>query len=120
MPVFIECFPCGNKWFNQDDFLEDLSIEIIGYQVNFNELEAGVLLFKHSCGATLDLSVRDFKKLFPGPIFIKRATGTEECPEYCLYQDKLDLCPSVCECAYVRAIIDIIKNWPKKKTEESL
>ena len=114
MPAFIKCQTCDDKWFTRDDFLEDISIKIDGYQVNFDELEAGVFLFTHLCGATLELSVGTFKELYQGPIFIKRATGTDECPEYCLYQDELGLCASICECAYVRNIIDIIKKWPRE------
>ena len=114
MPAFKECLPCGNKWFARDDFLEDSSIEIIGYQVNFDDLLAGIFLFNHSCGASLYLSVRYFNGLYEGPIFKERVTGSDDCPEYCLYQDQLDKCSARCECAYVRNIIDIIKKWPKK------
>jgi hypothetical protein len=44
----------------------------------------------------------------------ERKTGTEECPGYCLHQDELQPCPARCECAYVREIIQIIRNWPKR------
>lgn len=113
LQVFKECLPCGNKWFARDDFLEDSSIEITGYQVNLDDLLAGTFLFNHSCGSTLSLSVRYFNGLYEGPIFKERATGSDDCPEYCLYQDQLDKCSARCECAYVRNIIDIIKKWPK-------
>lgn len=114
MPVFKQCLPCEYRWSDRDAFLGDPSIEIIGYQVNFDDLLAGIFLFNHSCGATLALSVRNFNGLYEGPIFADRATGSDECPEYCLYPPQLDLCPARCECAYVRNIIDIIKRWPKK------
>ena len=114
MQVFKECLPCSNKWFTRDDFLEDSSIKIIGYQVNFDDLLTGLFLFNHSCGATLSLPVRYFNGLYEGPVFQNRATGSDDCPGYCLYQDQLDKCPARCECAYIRNIIDIIKKWPKK------
>lgn len=114
MPVFTECLPCGQKWFTRGDFLEDPGIEIIGYRVNFDDLTAGTFLFRHACGARLALSVRHFNGLYEGPIFSERATGSDECPGYCLYPDQLDKCSARCECAYVRNIIDIIKKWPKK------
>ena len=120
MPVFKECLPCFYKWFSRDDFLRDSSIEIIGYQVNFDNLLAGYLLFNHSCGATLALSVRNFNGLYEGPIFQERATGSDDCPGYCLYQDQLDTCSARCECAYVRNIIDIIKKWPKFEGQKKL
>ena len=114
MPVFSECPPCGRKWPGRVDFLEDPQIEIVGYCVDFDDLTAGTFLFRHACGATLSLSVRHFNGLYEGPIFQERATGSDECPGYCLYQDRLDKCAARCECAYVRNIIDIIRKWPKK------
>ena len=113
MPDFAECLPCGHKWLARDDFLADRKIEITGYKVNYDDLLAGRFLFSHACGAILALSVRNFNGLYQGPIFKDRATGTEACPEYCLYQDRLDACNARCECAYVRNIIGIIKAWPK-------
>lgn len=110
IPVFNECLACGKKWSARDEFLKDPGIEIAGYQVNFDNLIDGTFLFNHSCGATLFLSVRYFNGLYEGPVFNQRATGSEECPEYCLYPDELDLCSARCECAYVRNIIDIIKK----------
>ena len=113
MQFYKECLKCCHKWFSRDDFLMDSSIEIIGYQVDFDNLLAGHFLFKHSCGSTLALSVRNFNGLYEGPIFQERATGSDDCPGYCLYQDQLDGCYARCECAYVRNIIEIIKKWPK-------
>jgi len=115
MPIFTECLPCNEKWFARDDFLEDPEIEIIGYHANFDDLLAGNFIFNHSCGVTNSISVRYFNGLYEGTIYKERATGTDDCPEYCLYQDKLDQCFTRCECAFVRNIIDIIKKWPKKR-----
>ena len=53
-----------------------------------------------------------FQNLYNGPIFEQRLTESEDCPGYCLRKDELRLCPAKCECAYVREIIQIIKNWP--------
>jgi len=114
MPVFKECLPCGSKWSSRDEFLEDADIEILGYQVNFNDLSGGFFLFNHSCGATLATSVRHFNGLYEGTIFKDRKTGSQDCPGFCLYKDQLDECPARCECAYVRNIITIIKKWPKR------
>ena len=111
---FKHCKPCRFKWGDLNDFLGDPEIEIIGYQANFDNLSAGTFLFNHSCGATLAIHVRDFNDLHQGPIFKERAFRSDECPEYCLYQDQLDKCLARCECAFVRNIIDIIKKWPKR------
>ena len=110
---FKTCKSCLFKWGDLNDFLGDPGIKITGYQANFDDLAAGTFLFNHSCGATLNLSVKNFDGLYEGPIYRERATGTKECPEYCLYQDKLDTCQNRCECGYVRDIIHIIRNWPK-------
>jgi hypothetical protein len=114
MSLFQECLQCGSKWSARDEFLADTRVEIIGYQVDFDDLSAGTFLFSHSCGAALSLSVRYFNGLYEGTIFTGRITGSHDCPEYCLYPDQLDKCSARCECAYVRNIIDIIKKWPKK------
>jgi hypothetical protein len=91
----------------------------MGYQVNFPELEGGFFLFNHTCGTSLGLMAGDFRGLYEGPVFSERATGTTECPEYCLHKSELRPCPAKCECAYVREIIQVIKDWPKRDSKDS-
>lgn len=81
MTIFKECLSCGNKWSVRNDYLEDPNVEIVGYQVDSDNLSAGRFLFNHSCGATMRLSVRHFNELYEGPIFKERATGSDECPQ---------------------------------------
>ncbi len=111
--IFKECPSCGFEWISRDYFLRNPNIEIIGYQVHFEELTAGIFLFNHSCRTTLGLFAGDFKDLYQGPIFSARATGSKECRRYCLNQNESRPCPAECECAYVREILQIIGNWPK-------
>jgi hypothetical protein len=111
--IFKKCPNCGFEWISRDYLLRDPNIEIIGYQVHFEELTAGIFLFNHSCRTTLGILAGDFKDLYKGPILGVRATGSKECPSYCMHQNELRPCPAECECAYVREIIQIIKNWPK-------
>ena len=111
--VFKICPSCGFEWTSRDVFLEDSSLEIIGYQMNIDALDAGAFLFNHSCKSTLAIQVSAFKDIYDGPIFSARATGTDQCPEYCLHQSELRPCPVECECAYVREIIQMIKSRPK-------
>jgi hypothetical protein len=113
-PVFKKCPNCGYEWKNREQFLNDADIEIIGYQVNFTRLLAGYFMFNHICKGTFTVPAEQFKELYNGPIFSKRATGKDECNQYCLAKDELRSCPVQCECAYVREIISIIKNWPKE------
>ena len=106
---FKVCPSCDFIWKNREDFLNDTGVEFIGYQVHFKELKAGLFLFNHSCKGTLAIKVSFFADLYNGPIFQKRATGTDDCSGFCLYEKNFDPCPVECECAFVREIIQIIK-----------
>ena len=114
MSVFKKCTCCDNPWFSRDEFLEDSKLELVGYQVNFGELELGYFLFNHlTCQSTIAVPAGMFRDLYDGPVFSERKTDTENCPGYCGDRDSLDLCDQECECAYVREIIQIVQNWPK-------
>jgi hypothetical protein len=104
---------CKFIWETRAEFLEDANLNIVGYQVNFRNLADGTFLFNHTCGTTLSIEAGRFQDLYGGPIFAERARGGNDCPEYCLRKDELCPCPVECECAYVREVIQIIKNWPK-------
>jgi len=104
------CPCCGFKWNTREEFIEDKNISIVGYQVSFKLLGEGAFLFNHSCKGTMALKVRTFADLYKGSIYKKRATGTDECPGYCLYQEILDSCQAECECAYVREILKLFKK----------
>ena len=56
---------------------------------------------------------QEFQDLYSGEIFVERATGSAQCPGHCLHQDNLLPCPARCECAYVREVMQIIRQWPK-------
>jgi hypothetical protein len=110
---FKQCSKCGYAWDTRHKFLEDPKLHIIGYQVNFDELEQGFFLFNHTCGTTLAIMAGDFRDLYDGPIYSERLTEGKECLRYCLVKDELRPCPAKCECAYAREIIQTIKGWPK-------
>ena len=111
--VFKKCTVCRFQWALRDDFLRDPNIEVIGYQVDFDELAEGFFLFNHSCKGTLAITAGEFNDLYDGPIFSERAEGSEDCPSHCLHENELRLCPVKCQCAYVREILQIIKNYQK-------
>ena len=111
--IFKKCPMCGYAWSTRDDFLRDPALELIGYQVNFEKLTLGFFLFNHSCKATLGIHAGDFSDLYKGPVFHDRATGSKECPGYCLLEHELLPCPARCECAYVREIVQVVKKFPK-------
>jgi hypothetical protein len=107
---FKQCPNCGYRWNTRDEFLMDKSLEIIGYQANFKKLTAGLFYFNHSCRGTLALQAFLFGDLYEGPMFTERATGGDTCPGHCLHREELSPCPAECECAFVREIIQLIKE----------
>ena len=114
MNEFKKCTSCGYQWKTRNDFLQDSALDLIGYQVNFDNLNLGLFLFNHlECGTTLGLAAALFRDLYDGPVYGQRHTLTEKCPEYCLRERQLDPCPAECECAYVREIIQLVRRWPK-------
>ncbi len=109
-----QCTCCGHVWPALKAFLGDSQLQVVGYQVNFADLGAGLFLFNHlTCGSTIAVPAEFFRNLYDGPIYATRATGTAECPEYCLYVEELGACLARCECAYVREILQIVRQWPK-------
>ncbi len=109
-----ECTCCGHAWPTLEAFLGDPQLQVVGYQINFGDLLLGLFLFDHlACGSTIAVPARLFQDLYNGPIYSTRATGTGECPEYCLYAEELGACLVKCECAYVREILQIVRRWPK-------
>ena len=102
---FVYCPACGKDWFNRDQFLADEAVSLVGYQANFINLEKGLFLFNHSCQGTLAIAVQEFADLSAGPIFTERLSRTSTCAGYCLHRNALQSCPNMCECAYVRDIL---------------
>lgn len=111
--LFKRCPMCDVAWSSREGFLSDPAVAVAGYQVNFDDLVAGFFLFQHTCGTSLGIRVGAFRDLYDGEVFEAVATGTEECPGYCLRIQELEPCPAECECAYVREVLQVVRNWPK-------
>lgn len=108
---FKTCPLCRYAWRSREDFLQDPTIRLCGYQVDFEDLVEGIFLFNHiACGTTLSVEVKQFRNLHSGPVFRERKTGTEDCPGHCLRTDDLAPCPEHCECAWVREVIQKIRG----------
>lgn len=107
------CSKCGYDWHTRKSFLRDAGLRMVGYQVDFADLSAGLFLFTHSCGTTLAVAAGTFQDLYNGPIFVERLEGSKECSGFCLHKSDLRPCPAKCECAYVRDIVQAILHWPK-------
>ncbi len=70
MKIFKTC-SCGHApWHSRDEFLEDVNIDLVGYQVNFGKLELGFFLFNHlTCQSTMSIPAGLFRDLYKGPVF---------------------------------------------------
>lgn len=115
MKIFKACTGCKTPWLSRNEFLADNNIEIVGYQVNFGDLVLGLFLFNHLiCESTIGVPAGIFKDLYDGPVFSKCLVGSEHCPGYCRYKEVLHPCQNHCEGAYVREILQILRDWPKE------
>jgi hypothetical protein len=117
--MFKQCTKCKHIWENREDFLVDPDLEIIGYQANFEHIKDGMFLFNHVCETTLALDIVDFDDLYSGPIYDMNLADTGECSDLCHDVNNLDSCSAECKYAYVREIIQTIKNWPKIEHKRS-
>lgn len=95
----------------------DPEIVLVGYQVSYEQLAAGLFLFTHTrsdCGTTVSIRAGQFTDLYAGPIFRERQEKTTGCTGQCERRDDLQPCPRQCECAFVREVLDRVRTWPKK------
>ena len=114
MQIFKECTCCKHPWYSREDFLGDSKLEFVGYQVNFGNLELGYFLFNHlNCQSTIAVHAVLFRDIYDGPVFSERKTFSDKCPGYCNDREALNVCGAECECAYVREIMQIVREWPK-------
>lgn len=111
------CPMCNTKWQSRDDFIDDPTLEINGYFADMEKLEWSLFYFTHlrqGCWSTLAIQAKEFLSLYSGPRYPERRMGQEDCPGYCLEQEKLDRCDAFCECAFNREIIQLIKERQEK------
>jgi len=107
------CTNCDARWTSMDVFIQDPAIQLVGYMPTFDDLVSGLFLFNHSCGTTLACRVGQFEHLYDGPMYRDNKTGGAECPGYCQNQTEFSPCPVKCNCAFVRDILNAIRQWPK-------
>lgn len=114
LPEFKKCSTCPQNWPTRIAFLEDKNVRIIGYQPSFKDLAKGYVLFLCPCDTTLGLRVKDFDDLYTGPRYTELKTGKEGCGGHCLKEHDIEDCDNDCAGAYVRKIMQIIRDWDKK------
>ncbi len=115
--VFKICPMCSTEWKTRDDFLDDKTLEINGYGVDFEKLEWSLFYFTHkkeNCLSTMAIEAKEFLDLYSGKKYTEPQKGSESCPRYCLDDEQLDRCDALCECAFNREIINLIKERHKK------
>ena len=121
--LFKECPNCHYRWLDRETFLADPLLSLIGYQANFGDLVAGYFLFTHDtaeCGTSLAVEARYFTDMHKGPVFQSCPIQPTDCPGYCHKINSLEACSYKCECAYVRDVLQIVRNWPKQVKERFL
>ena len=115
---FKTCPCCNHIWPKRESFLADQELALNGYQADFEEPGEGLFIFTHmdkNCGTSMAIKTKSFKDLYTGPVYERSGLGTEDCPGYCLGEFMLDRCDARCEYAYIRELLQIIKQWPKNK-----
>lgn len=113
------CPMCYYKWDTQEEFITDSSLRIDGYMADFEVLDASLFYFTHmrpECGSTFTMEAQVFLNLYNGEKYVERRTGEEECPAYCQDKENLNRCDALCECAFNREIIQIIKKRQSEGT----
>ncbi len=113
--MFKKCNACGEQWEERMDFLSDENLQLIGYQVDFENVQNGLFLFNHTCGTTLAIPVWKFLDLYSGPKYTDATTGGEECPRHCLDVKNLEPCAAPCIYAHVREIMHIIMAHQRQR-----
>ncbi|MCP3927199.1 MAG: hypothetical protein GY714_31965 [Desulfobacterales bacterium] len=111
--IFKKCSMCSAEWDTRESFLKDSSLKINGYGADFKILKRSLFYFTHlkeGCYSTLVIKAEEFLDLFSGEQYTEQRAGKEECPLYCLDERQLSRCDALCECAFNREIIHIIKN----------
>ncbi len=115
--IFKTCPCCGLTWGSREEFLADPDMDLNGYQVNFKKLEGGMFLFTHNietCHSTMTIMMEEFRDLYSGEVYEENKANSEECPRYCMHEGQLARCDALCECAYVREILQIVKEQLNK------
>ncbi len=121
---FKQCSYCNIVWSTRDEFLSDSAIRLIGYQPHYKNMEEGLFLFNHlDCNSTLSIISQKFRDLYTGPLYTSSKLDDEQlnyddCPDFCLFKNKMKGCLQQCERAFVSEIIQVLSMWGKEKKVE--
>ena len=118
---FKTCSYCNVEWLSRDTFLNDQDIRLVGYQPHYKNMEEGLFLFNHlQCNSTLSVISQKFRDLYTGPFYAVNKLDEEQlnyddCPDFCLFKNKMKGCLQQCERAFVSEVIQVITMWKKEK-----
>ncbi len=108
------CPGCGTVWKTRADLLKDPRLRICGYQPDFLDPRRGVFLFTHAvagCETTFAIPASAFFDLVPRPLLsAPRLFGTAHCQGHCRNPRDLEPCEVLCECAYVRDVLQFLRG----------
>lgn len=116
---FKVCPKCGEVWKDRDSFLDDKTLKLNGYQADFEIPDRGLFFFTHlkeDCDSTMTLESDCFLDLYSGKRYNESQTGKKGCPKHCLNKTDLERCENMCELAFNREVINIIK---KRREDQS-
>ena len=119
--AFKVCPGCHCVWEDREKFFSDPNLEVVGYQVNYDDPNAGFILLTHEipeCEATLAIEVSAFSDLYTGPICEDLLENTEACPGHCRDMSSLERCAKECKCTFARDILQVLRDWPKRAKPE--
>ena len=115
---FKHCATCQFDWPSRDFFLADPAVTLIGYMPHFENLKLGLFLFNHvspSCGTTLAVSAGAFTDIYQGEGFTEDLYGSPGCLGLCDRWLDTSRCTQKCECAFIREVMQVVKQWPKQE-----
>ena len=121
---FKKCSYCNINWASRDEFLRDNDIKLVGYQPHYKNMEEGLFLFNHLiCNSTLSIISQKFRDLYTGPFYAKNKLSEDQlnyddCPDFCLFKNKMKGCLQQCERAFVSEVIQVVTMWGKTKKIE--
>ena len=115
--LFKTCPNCKAAWNDRESFLADPLISLNGYQFNLKSVENGLFLFTHlstNCRTTMAVPVSWFLDLYSGPRYPESRALSPECPRFCIDEKNLERCQAICECAFVREVMQVIRQAAKQ------
>ncbi|MBU0692768.1 hypothetical protein KKC97_12505 [bacterium] len=111
--TFKSCSMCHNCWNDIESFIEDRTLELNGYQADFEDPAKGLILVTHrvdGCHSTISVPAGKFAHLYTGPVYKTHNTGKPSCTGKCLNDKDYSACPAECDMHWVREILQCFKK----------